>query len=127
MTVFKNGTSKPAAPRWKTWTLWGLQIVAALAFFAAGGSKLAGVEPMVALFDQIGFGQWFRYLTGLLEVTGAALILHPRTAMAGGALLACVMIGAVLTHLVLIGGSPVPALILLLITGSVAWMRRARA
>ena len=43
---------------------WALKIVVALVFLAAGGSKLAGVEDMVAVFDQIGFGQWFRYVHG---------------------------------------------------------------
>ena len=30
---------------------------------------------MVEMFDKIGLGQWFRYLTGGLEVTGAILLL----------------------------------------------------
>lgn len=34
------------------------------------GSKLAGAPAMVGLFDTIGIGQWFRYLTGSLEVSG---------------------------------------------------------
>ncbi len=106
----------------KTWALWTLQILAALAFLAAGGSKLAGVENMVALFDQIGLGQWLRYLTGVLEVGGAILLLVPRTAWIGGALLAYAMLGAVLTHLV-IGDSPVLALLLFSVTALIAWHR----
>jgi len=113
-----------SAPRWKTYILWTLQIVIALAFFGAGGSKLAGAEAMVALFDKIGFGQWFRVLTGTLEVSGAVLLLIPRAAFWGASLLACVMAGAVLTHLLLIGGSPVPALALLAVAGTIAWLRR---
>lgn len=38
----------------------GLRILLTLAFVGAGGAKLAGVEMMVATFDQIGFGQGFR-------------------------------------------------------------------
>ncbi len=44
-----------------------------------GFTKLAGNEQMVALFEAIGVGQWFRYLTGSLEVAGAILLVIPRT------------------------------------------------
>lgn len=33
---------------------------------------------MVELFNEIGLGQWFRYLTGGLEVVGAVALLIPR-------------------------------------------------
>ncbi|MDG4553596.1 MAG: DoxX family protein [Candidatus Competibacter sp.] len=104
---------------------WGLRILAAAAFLAAGGAKLAGVPMMVGIFDQIGFGQWFREVTGLVEVIGGIAILLPATVAFGGLLLATTMVLAVLTHLFLIGGSPVPALVLLLITATVAWLHRA--
>ncbi|MEO0325185.1 MAG: DoxX family protein [Myxococcota bacterium] len=81
----------------------------ALAFLAAGTAKLLGVEDMVTIFAQIAFGQWFRYVTGGLEVISAVLVSIPATAWFGAALLACVMAGAALIHLVLIGGSAVPA------------------
>ncbi len=45
----------------------------------AGFSKLSGNEQMVGLFEAIGLGQWFRYLTGTMEVAGAILLLIPRT------------------------------------------------
>jgi hypothetical protein len=54
----------------------------------------------------------------------AVLLLVPKTAGIGAAVLAATMAGAVEMHLFLIGGSPLPALLLLLITGVVAWHRR---
>ena len=108
-----------------TIVLWALQIVAALAFFSAGFSKLVGAEQMVETFAAIGFGQWFRYLTGAIEVSGAALLLIPPLAVLGALLLLGVMIGAVLTHLLLIGGNPLPALALLVILSVILWLRRA--
>ena len=58
-------------------TLWILSGLVALAFLGAGGAKLAGAAAMVELFDKVGRGQWFRYLTGLLEVAGAiGLLIH---------------------------------------------------
>jgi putative oxidoreductase len=106
--------------------LWALQIAAAGMFLMVGSTKLAGNEQMVALFEAIGVGQWFRYLTGALEVAGAILLLIPRTSGAGGLMLAGVMGAAVVTHLFIVGGSPLMAMILLVVTGVVAWGRRGR-
>ena len=110
----------------RVWAMRILQILLALAFGAAGAMKLVGAEAMVAMFDQIGFGQWFRYVTGLVELAGAVLIIIPATAFWGAVLLACVSVGAILTHLFLIGGSFVPALILLVLTAIVGYERRPR-
>jgi putative oxidoreductase len=107
-------------------TSWVLQALAAFAFLAAGGSKLAAAPAMVAIFAKLGAGQWFRYLTGALEVLGAIALLVPRAAFYGAMLLAAVMIGAIVTHIAVLGGSPVPALLLLVIVGSVAWLRRPK-
>jgi putative oxidoreductase len=106
--------------------LWVLQIAAALMFLMAGFSKLLGNEQMVGLFALIGFGQWFRYLTGTLEVAGAILLLIPRTSGLGALMLVGVMAGAIVTHLFIVGGSPVMAIILFVVTGVVAWGRRQR-
>ena len=103
--------------------LWILQILAASAFLLAGGLKLAGAEPMVSMFDKIGLGQWFRYLTGGMEVTGAILLLIPTTVVLGGALLVMTMLGAIATHLFVLGGSPVPAIVLFVMVGTVTWYR----
>jgi putative oxidoreductase len=103
--------------------LWTLQILAAATFFLAGGSKLGGVAPMVEMFDKIGLGQWFRYLTGGMEVIGAILLLIPATVTLGGALLVVTMAGAIATHLFILGGSPVPAVVLFVMVATVTWYR----
>jgi putative oxidoreductase len=81
---------------------------------------------MVGLFDAIGLGQWFRYVTGSVEVLGAVLLLIPRLSGLGAFMLVGAMLGAVATHLFVVGGSPLPAIILLIVTGVVAWGRRKR-
>jgi uncharacterized membrane protein YphA (DoxX/SURF4 family) len=115
-----SSTSSPTQHR----IVWGVRILLALAFGAAGASKLAGVPQMVQVFDAIGFGQWFRYVTGLVEVGGALLLLVPATGFFGGLLLAATMVCGVATHLVLIGGNPAPAMVLALLSGFVAWRLR---
>ena len=106
--------------------LWILQIGAAGMFLMVGFFKLSGDPRMVGLFDAIGLGQWFRYVTGSLEVLGAVLLLVPRLSGLGALLLVGVMLGAVPTHLFVVGGSPLPAIILLIVTGVTAWGRRQR-
>ena len=103
--------------------LWILQIGAAGMFLMVGFFKFSGDPQMVELFETIGFGQWFRYVTGSLEILGAGLIVIPR--LSGlGALLVGVMLGAVATHLFIVVGSPLPAIILLIVTGVIALGRR---
>jgi uncharacterized membrane protein YphA (DoxX/SURF4 family) len=104
--------------------VWILQILLVVALVAAGGSKLAGSVPMVAMFDQIGAGQWLRYLTGSLEFLGAALVLIPGYAFYGAFLLALVMSGATLTHIFIIGGNPIAPIALFASAVCVSWIRR---
>jgi uncharacterized membrane protein YphA (DoxX/SURF4 family) len=107
--------------------LWALQILLALAFLGGGVSKLVGTAYMVNLFDQIGMGNWFRYLTGVIEVVSSVALLVPGWARFGALNLVGVMAGAVATHLFQIGGSPIPALVLLALVGAIAWGRRYQA
>ena len=104
--------------------LWVLQALLALAFVGAASGKLAGKPEMVALFEAVGVGQWFRYVTGLLELAGAILIVVPRTKFFGAALLSVVMVGAVLTHVFILRNAPTAPAVLLLLAGVVAWGRR---
>ena len=104
--------------------VWGLRILLALVFGAAGIAKLAGAPQMVQVFEAIGFGQWFRYVTGVVEVGGAALLLVPATGFVGALLMAVTMVFAVATHLMLIGGSPAPAIALALLSAFAAWRLR---
>jgi putative oxidoreductase len=106
--------------------LWVLQIGAAGMFLMVGFLKLSGDPQLVGLFGAIGLGQWFRYLTGTLEVAGAILLLIPRTSGLGALMLAVVMVGAIVTHVLIVGGSPLMAIILLVVTSIVAWGRRQR-
>ena len=105
-------------------TLWILSSLVALAFIGAGGGKLAGTAVMVELFDKVGLGQWFRYFTGLLEVVAGIGLLIPRYAFYAAVVLATVMVGAVIAHVAVLGGSPAPALVLLVLTGIIAYLRK---
>jgi putative oxidoreductase len=119
-------TSERAAPsRLKRAALLAAQIATAGMFLLAGTSKLAGVAAMVQLFDAIGVGQWFRYVTGTIEVVSAVLLLVPSLAFFGAVALAVTMVVAILTHLFIVGGNPVPATALLVATTAIAWAKRS--
>ena len=115
--------SQPSLPPLQRRIVWGVRILLAVAFGAAGGAKLMGLAAMVQLFDAIGIGQWFRLLTGGVEVVGALLLLIPFTGFLGGLLLTATMVGAVFTHMA-IGGSALPAVVLGGLSAFVAWRLR---
>ena len=73
---------------------WAAHIVLAVFFAAAAVPKLAGAHTAVAMFSQIGVGQWLRYLVGTAELAGAAGLLIPQLAGLAAAGLAADMAGA---------------------------------
>ena len=121
-----TATETPAIPRGRVTlvALWLTQIVLAAMFLFTGGLKLTGAPEMVGLFNAIGIGQWFRYVTGSIEVVSAVALLVPAWAAFGALLLIPTMVGAVFTHLFIVGGSAVPATVLLTGSLAVAWARR---
>lgn len=115
----------PAAPgKGRLITLWILSGLVALAFIVAGGVKLAGAAIMVELFAKVGLGQWFRYFTGLLEVAAGIGLLISRYAFYAAVLLAIVMAGAFIAHVTVLGGSPAAAVVLFVLTGIIAYLRK---
>ena len=104
--------------------VWGVRILLALAFGAAGSAKLAGVPQMVQVFEAIGVSQWFRYVTGAVEVGAVVLLLIPAAGFFGALLLTATMVCGIATHLFVIGGNAVPALVLGLLSAFVAWRLR---
>ena len=80
-----------------------LQVLLGLVFLGAAGSKLAGMQQMVEMFDHFGYPRGFMYFTGIVEVVGALGVLLgifvPVLAVLGALLLAATMVGAVLTHI----------------------------
>jgi uncharacterized membrane protein YphA (DoxX/SURF4 family) len=95
---------------------WALRISAAVLFLAVGLTKFRRESLWVQMFADIGFGDWFRYLTGSLQATAGALFLVPKTAPAAAALAGGTMAGAVLVHLFVLptgmGGAVIPLALL---------------
>ena len=99
------------------------EVSLAVVFFLVGGAKLAGSHDMIVLFHDIGVGQWLRYLTGTLEVSGATLLLVPLLSGPSALALGGVMIVATLIELFVLHRPPVAALACLSGHTFVAWAR----
>lgn len=99
------------------------EVSLAAVFLIVGGAKLIGRPDMIALFRDIGVGQWLRYLTGALEVSGATLLLVPFLSGASALALGGIMIVATLIELFVLHRPPVAALACLSGHTFVAWAR----
>jgi len=97
--MFEQAVSRDSRSSVTDWLLRG---AIAAAFVMFGVEKFTDPQ-WVKMFQQIGFGQWFRYFTGVVEVLGGLLLLIPWTVTAGLALLACTMASATLLWATLLG------------------------
>jgi putative oxidoreductase len=125
--MYVSSIDEKGEPMKRYVALWVLQIAVAAMFVSAAVPKLTGMPMMVQEFEALGFGQWLRYLTAVLEMSGAALLIVPVLAGIGALVLAIVMVGAIVAHVVVLGGSAIPAMVLLAATLTIAWLRRAQS
>jgi uncharacterized membrane protein YphA (DoxX/SURF4 family) len=116
-------TDGSARPGWRLRIAWTLQIVLAAVFLFTASRKFMGHPIPVATVEALGAGQWLRIAIGVAELAGAVGLLVPRLAGLAASCLALLMLGAVATHLFVIGGSAVLALVLLVASATVAYLR----
>lgn len=100
--------------------VWSLRAAIALLFIWTGLEKFsdAPTSQWVPIFHRIGFGTWFRYFTGVVEIGGGVLFLVPRATWVAAAALAATMLGATLAHLTVLG-DPVSSVITVMILAGV--------
>ncbi len=65
--------------------------------------KFSGAEESRWIFTTLGVEPWGRLLTGALELLAVLLLLVPRTALFGALLTAGLMLGAIGSHLAVLG------------------------
>ena len=105
--------------------IWILRVLLGLAFLIIGVAKLTGTLHTVETFEAFGWGQWFRYFTGLLDITGALLVLVPRWTHYGALLLTVTVgLGAVLS--LQRPADFLAGLSLALLAAALAWLTRPR-
>ncbi|SFU00815.1 DoxX family protein [Mesorhizobium sp. YR577] len=110
---------------WATILGWALA-----AFFLFGSvSNILAPGSILEDYRRWGYPEWFHYVTGLLELTAAALLIPRKTRLLGAGLAAAVMIAAAGT-VVLHGEyahavAPITVLAVAIITGTIALRARS--
>jgi len=74
---------------------WSIRLCVALVFAIVGGEKFTRDLHWHQVFAAIGLGDWFRYVTGAIEVGGGLLFLWPGATAVGASLLAATLCGAI--------------------------------
>ena len=82
---------------------WLLQIVVAVILLQTLFFKFTGAEESIYIFTTVGAEPWGRYGSGVMELVAAALLLIPGAVAIGALLAAGVGVGAVFSHLTLLG------------------------
>ena len=107
--------------------LWALRILLAVLFLYQGIDKFSERRLWLRIFEEIGFGQWFRYFTGVVEISGGLMLLIPKATLVAVGLLVCTMIGALLVHVLVIGVGPQTVFVcILLLMLCIIGARRAK-
>lgn len=79
-----------------------LQILLGLAFIGSGLSKLFGAKMQVEVFNHLKLPQWFRLVTGIVQLIGAATfvigIWLPLFAVFGSLWIGITMFFAIMSH-----------------------------
>ena len=82
---------------------WVLQVVVAVILLQTLFFKFTGAEESIYIFTTVGAEPWGRYGSGVLELIAAVLLLIPGTVAIGALLAVGVGVGAVFSHLTLLG------------------------
>ncbi len=118
-----DGLTAPSG-RMRTIIIWIASVSLLLGFGGAGLAKVMGAEPMVQSLASYGLPTWFMTLLGVGEIMGAiGLLVRPVSSLAALGL-AAIAFGAIVNHAV---NPPItmaiPAIILLILSLAVAWLR----
>jgi putative oxidoreductase len=105
--------------------LYVVQVLVGLDFLVGATMKLSGMPHMVAMFDDIGAGQWLRYFVGLCELSGGIGLMIPALSGLAAIGLAALMVGALYVNVFILHDSLAP-LMWMLIALFIAWRRWPR-
>jgi putative oxidoreductase len=107
--------------------IWVLRVLLGLAFLFASYIKLSSRPRMIAEFDTIGFGQWFRYFTGALELIGGLAILVPRISVFGAILLLIVDLGAFVAQVTILHMGWIHCVVIAVLLGLLIYLQPSAA
>jgi putative oxidoreductase len=89
----------------KTFTIiaWICRVAAAVILLQTLFFKFTAAPESVYIFTKVGLEPWGRIGSGIAELVAAILILIPATTWLGAALALAVMLGAIFSHLTVLG------------------------
>ena len=82
---------------------WILRLAAAVILLQTLYFKFTAAPESVAIFSKLGIEPWGRIGTGIAELIAAVLLLIPRTVVYGALLGIGIMLGAIVSHIAVIG------------------------
>ena len=94
---------RPGVERPMSKLSWLLQVVVAVILLQTLFFKFTGAEESVYIFTTVGAEPWGRYGSGVIELIAAILLLVPGYAVYGAVLALGVGVGAVVSHLTVLG------------------------
>jgi uncharacterized membrane protein YphA (DoxX/SURF4 family) len=106
--------------------IWILRILMAAVFLPAAVMKLTSAPMLVSEFDLVGLGQWFRYLTGLIELAGGILVLLPAVSVYGAMFLLMVDVGAFVAQVSRIHMDWIHTIVIGALLGTLIYLQRGR-
>ena len=87
----------------KTTISWLLRIVAAIIMLQTLYFKFSGAEESIYIFTTLGIETWGRFVIGSLELIASIFILYPRSTGFGALLGMGLMLGAIFSHITVLG------------------------
>jgi uncharacterized membrane protein YphA (DoxX/SURF4 family) len=88
---------------WKRFASWTGQLTVAGILLQTLFFKFSGASEAVFIFSTLGVEPWGRLVTGVVELLAGVLLLVPRTAQLGAFIAAAVGVGAIGSHLTILG------------------------
>lgn len=82
---------------------WTLRIIAASILLQTLFFKFTGAEESIYIFSTLGVEPYGRIGSGIVELVAAVLILIPKTTLMGAIIGCGVMLGAIVSHLFVLG------------------------
>jgi hypothetical protein len=106
--------------------VWVPTVLLVLLFAKQGWAKFSDTSGWAVAFRHWGYPDWFRVTIGVVELTAAACLLWVRTAAVGVALITCVMLGGMATHIIHDGGRHMTSEVGPLLFAAIVFLARRR-
>lgn len=99
----KHLMSELQTSRLATGISWACQIAAAIILFQTLLFKFTSAPESIYIFEQVGMEPFGRYASGVVELIAGVLLLIPRLSWVGAGIALSVMLGAIASHLTVLG------------------------